>query len=201
LEEIERSIVDTRLAEVAAVEKIQKDAQAMLVGFVLPSTAGRLAGPDLPRVLTERLSRHVPLYMIPSRWHTLDALPLGPTGKISRPALLELAARAQDPCDQNDSSDRPLDAPPNDIVERCVWDVWSQVLSVQATRSEHNFFTAGGNSILAIQIASRIGEKLRIELTPAHVLMAVDLRTLTATVRSLLQAPAVGYAISQERPQ
>ena len=61
--------------------------------------------------------------------------------------------------------------------------IWREVLGINSARAADNFIELGGNSILAIQMASRISERLAVELEPADVLLAHSLAELTARVR------------------
>jgi acyl carrier protein len=61
--------------------------------------------------------------------------------------------------------------------------IWSEVLSVEPVDPAHNFFDLGGNSILAIQLASRIGERMAVPVEPADVMLAASLADLAARIR------------------
>ncbi|MGB3544142.1 MAG: condensation domain-containing protein, partial [Rubrivirga sp.] len=79
----------------------------------------------------------------------VDEWPLTPNGKTDRQALRQ---RAQD-AEVRDEG-QPYQ-PPADAAEQLLADVWQQVLGRQALSVEANFFQLGGDSIKAIQIASR----------------------------------------------
>ncbi|MFD8783559.1 non-ribosomal peptide synthetase [Kitasatospora sp. NPDC059599] len=198
LEEVERAAVATGLATAAVVEKTGEGAAAVLVGFVLP--AGDRHAPA--RTVTElqtALAGELPGYMLPTRWTVLDAIPLGPTGKADRDALLALdrpdtpaeasasdaasAPSASDAASVSDAPDpgdgpAPQDGDPATEVRR----LWREVLEVAEARDEDNFIEAGGNSILAIQLAGRVNEAVSADLGPADVLLATDLADLTEKV-------------------
>ncbi|MFJ8313847.1 MULTISPECIES: non-ribosomal peptide synthetase [unclassified Streptomyces] len=177
LEEIERAAVATGLTEAAVVEKTGEGPSAALVGFVLPADRGpehAFAAAELQSALAEVL----PDYMLPTRWTVLEQLPLGPTGKVDRAALLaELATR---PEAVGSASEEPSGADgPAGQVRR----LWCEVLQVPDARDGDNFIERGGNSILAIQLSSRISEAASVELGPADVLLAADLAELIDAVR------------------
>jgi hypothetical protein len=51
-------------------------------------------------------------------------------------------------------------------------------LGVAEVAAQDNFIDLGGNSILAIQLASRLRQRLRLDLGPADVLLAESLADL-----------------------
>ena len=97
LEEIERVAVATGLVNAAFVEKVGEGASAWLVGFTLPARSDDAADDgsrdELPGRLSARLAERLPGYMVPTRWIVLSELPLGPTGKADRAAMLASLAR------------------------------------------------------------------------------------------------------------
>ncbi|MFE0174033.1 non-ribosomal peptide synthetase [Streptomyces sp. NPDC059002] len=182
LEEIERAAVATGLVEAAVVEKTAEGAAASLVGFVLPATGDSLEPAERTGKLQAALAAVLPDYMLPARWSVLDRLPLGPTGKVDRAALLADDAGAGTP---RPSADAPADGalPDADPVPGDVLRLWCEVLDVPDARVDDNFIASGGNSILAIQLSSRISEATSAELGPADVLLAADLTELIDAVR------------------
>jgi len=110
--------------------------------------------------------------MVPSRWVVLDEVPLGPTGKADRAALL--AALGSPPGE-------PVGEPAGDVLERA----WQEVLGVSGTPADANFLDLGGNSILAMQVVSRVRSGLGIVLEPADVLLAESFGELATRVREL----------------
>ncbi|MCP4658779.1 MAG: amino acid adenylation domain-containing protein, partial [bacterium] len=118
-----------------------------------------------PAELREHLLRSLPDYMVPAAFVLLEALPLGPTGKVDRrglpapgPSALEAAERF---------------VAPRDPLEETVAGIWAEVLAVGEVRPEvgvhDNFFALGGHSLLATRVQSRLRRDLGIEL-PLRVL-------------------------------
>jgi amino acid adenylation domain-containing protein len=171
-EEIERALTATGLVDSAFVEKAGDGPAAYLVGFVLPARDADSS----PAAIAAALATRVPAYMIPSRWLVLDELPLGPTGKVDRARLLARVAA------QRDGAEPPAEADAPDPVAGEVARIWRDVLGVRAVRPDDNFLDLGGNSILAIQVASRLRARLLVEVEPADVLLAETLADLTLRV-------------------
>ncbi|MFI9005883.1 amino acid adenylation domain-containing protein [Actinosynnema sp. NPDC053489] len=167
LEEVERAVLATGLVDAAFVEKVGDGPAAALVAFVLPGPADRAAD---PAVLRTRLTPVLPSYMVPSRWVVLDSVPLGLTGKADRTRLLSLL----DEHDSPEAADGTADA---------VSAIWRDVLGVASVSGSDNFLERGGNSILAVQVAARVHDRLDVPLEPGDVLLADSLTDLVAHVR------------------
>ncbi len=86
------------------------------------------------------------------RFHPIEKMPLTATGEIDRQQLRlhgdAAAARV---------------APRND-VERQMAKIWEEVLRVPAPGVNDNFFSLGGNSLLATQVISRLRDAFKVEL-------------------------------------
>ena len=94
------------------------------------------------------LSEHLPEYMVPSILMHLNKLPLTINGKLDRKALPEY--------DFQLNEDHV--APRNDL-EESLCKIWSDVLGVSEIGVKDDFFRVGGDSILSIQLVSRLRRK------------------------------------------
>ncbi|MCP4154282.1 MAG: non-ribosomal peptide synthetase, partial [bacterium] len=111
--------------------------------------------------LREHTGKHLPEYMVPSYFVKLEKIPISPNGKIDRKALPQ--PRTED----TGSDETRYRDPQNDLQEHMA-QVWKEVLGRRRIGIDDNFITIGGDSIQAIQIASklnRVGYKLEI----AHI--------------------------------
>ncbi|UNO41481.1 non-ribosomal peptide synthetase [Streptomyces sp. MST-110588] len=125
-----------------------------LVGYAAP----RPEGPALEAaVLKEHMARGLPDYMVPSFLMVLDELPLTINGKVDRRAL-----PAPDPALLVSAAERI--APRNELEETLAG-IWMQVLRLDAIGVHDNFFELGGNSILSIQVISRVRKAFGIEVS------------------------------------
>ncbi|MEI6411056.1 MAG: amino acid adenylation domain-containing protein, partial [Bacteroidota bacterium] len=106
------------------------------------------AQPDTAE-LRNFLALRLPDYMIPAYFVELDTLPLTSSGKVDRKALPVPA--------QGTLSFGTLYVAPRNERERLLADIWEQVLRRSGIGVNDNFFHAGGDSIKAIQISSRMG--------------------------------------------
>ncbi|WP_280504313.1 non-ribosomal peptide synthetase, partial [Nocardia farcinica] len=119
-----------------------------LVGYIVPATAGQQID---TRALQSALAAEIPSYMIPSVFVQLDELPLNVNGKLDRKALPE------------PTFEKAVFRAPTTPIEQIVATVYAEVLGLdQSARIglDDDFFAWGGNSLLATQVASRLGAAL-----------------------------------------
>jgi acyl-coenzyme A synthetase/AMP-(fatty) acid ligase/acyl carrier protein len=107
--------------------------------------------------LRRELERTLPDYMIPSTFVFLDALPRSKVGKVDRQALPapgrsrpNLAAAYVAPCSP---------------IEETLAGIWAELLELECVGVHDDFFELGGDSILVMQVLSRMREKLEVELS------------------------------------
>jgi amino acid adenylation domain-containing protein/non-ribosomal peptide synthase protein (TIGR01720 family) len=96
--------------------------------------------------LRAALARRLPDYLVPGRIVVLAALPLTPGGKLDRAALPAPA-------------DLPVEAAPARPLtetEAVVARIWAEALGLTTIHPDQNFFEAGGDSILSLQIVARL---------------------------------------------
>jgi amino acid adenylation domain-containing protein len=93
------------------------------------------------------VSRHLPSYMVPSAFVTLDALPLTPNAKIDRKAL---------PAPQPSDFLRSDYVAPQTATEELLAGIWSEVLGLERVGTHDNFFELGGHSLLVVSVVERM---------------------------------------------
>ncbi|KRB78918.1 non-ribosomal peptide synthetase [Noviherbaspirillum sp. Root189] len=130
--------------------------------------------------LRSALLTTVPDYMVPAAWVKLESLPLTPNGKLDRKAL---------PAPDGDDRARRAYAAPAGKVESVLAAIWAEVLGVERVGRNDNFFDLGGNSLLAVKMASRMRE------AELHV----DVRTLFVEPDLAALAKAVGSESGRPR--
>ncbi|MGK8511822.1 amino acid adenylation domain-containing protein [Nocardia asiatica] len=150
----------------AALLALPQVAQAVVIAKSDPRTGDRLvaylvaadadAGVDVVQVKAE-LTAGLPSYMVPSAFVVLDALPLNVNGKLDRKALPEPEFEVQ------------AFRAPSTPIEEIVASVFAEVLGVERVGADDDFFALGGNSLLATQVAARIGAALDARV-PVRVL-------------------------------
>ncbi len=105
--------------------------------------------------LRQLLQQQLPSYMMPDRFVILNSLPLTPNGKIDRRALPVPP--------QNPQQFATGFVAPRTPVEEVVAGIWMKLLG-QEVSIHDNFLEVGGNSILAMQVISRLRDIFKMEL-------------------------------------
>jgi amino acid adenylation domain-containing protein/non-ribosomal peptide synthase protein (TIGR01720 family) len=108
-----------------------------------------LVGEAETETLRQALAQRLPEYMIPSAFVKLEAMPLTPNGKLDRRAL---------PAPDYAEHQATFVAPRNE-VEATLSQVFAEVLRVSQVGIHDNFFRMGGDSILSIQLVSRVAQQ------------------------------------------
>ncbi|MEU4558333.1 amino acid adenylation domain-containing protein [Actinoplanes sp. NPDC023936] len=110
--------------------------------------------PD-PAALRDHLAAEVPSYMVPGVIQVMDELPLSANGKVDRKTLLSrLAGLTPAPADGT------AGVPPRTTDESRLLAVWRELLGPEVRGVTDDFFTLGGNSLLAVRLFHRIKEEL-----------------------------------------
>jgi aryl carrier-like protein len=150
----------------AAVVGREIEGATELVAYVAGRTA--LDAGKLRQALASRL----PAPMIPAHWMLLDALPLNANGKVDLLALPAPAAPPRQPA--------PPYQAPRDEIERRLAAAWEEVLGRRPVGAEDDFFALGGDSLKAIQVASRIRRELGAAAGLTEIFRAPTVRSLAA---------------------
>ncbi|WP_053067905.1 non-ribosomal peptide synthetase, partial [Xenorhabdus khoisanae] len=95
--------------------------------------------------LVTHLSSRLPDYMLPASFTFLDAIPLTLNGKVDRRALPDPIQITTDHY-----------AAPRNALENQLCTLWQNILGVDQVGIHDNFFRIGGDSIISIQLASRL---------------------------------------------
>lgn len=82
-------------------------------------------------------------------------------------------------------------------TERRVARVWNELLGVSSISRSDNFFDLGGNSLLAIQLASQLRKMFDIDLGIASLFESADLASLAAAVDRALDDLRAGEEIAR----
>ncbi|MEV6274031.1 non-ribosomal peptide synthase/polyketide synthase [Nocardia sp. NPDC051832] len=143
----------------AALLALPEIAQTAVLAVADPRTGDRLVAYlvgtniDVAQV-SSALSAALPSYMVPSAFVVLDALPLNVNGKLDRKAL------------PAPTFQKAVFRAPITPIEQIVAATFAEVLQVDGG-DEHlriglddEFFALGGNSLLATQVAARLGAAL-----------------------------------------
>jgi natural product biosynthesis luciferase-like monooxygenase protein/amino acid adenylation domain-containing protein len=144
-----------------------------------------------PTVIRTYLLACLPDYMIPAYFISLAQLPLTSNGKVDRNALPA-------PDEASLVRSRAYEAARNDTEERLV-KIWEEVLGRTGTGIHDNFFEAGGHSLKAIQLVSRIRKVFESAIVLKDIFSYPDIASQAAYLQ---QAAAYTFEdIPQIAPQ
>lgn len=115
-----------------------------LVAYLSASAASGRDTERLRQYLTEKL----PVYMVPTAFVMLDALPMTVSGKIDTKAL-----PLPEPAGADDKHSAPRTA-----IEEALVAIWSRILRLDHIGIHDNFFELGGDSIISIQMISQANQ-------------------------------------------
>ncbi|WP_157533777.1 condensation domain-containing protein, partial [Nocardia otitidiscaviarum] len=139
--------------------------------------------------LKQALSAALPSYMVPSAFVVLDELPLNVNGKLDRKALPE---------PEFESTAFRAPATP---IEEIVAGVFAEVLGADRVGADDDFFALGGNSLLATQVAARIGAALDARVPVRVLFEASSVAGLAARVEQHAGAGDRRALTAQPRPE
>ena len=131
--------------------------------------------------LVTTLRQRLPEHFVPVLARKLDALPRLPNGKLDRSALPDPAAYGE----RSHETARPRTG-----QEEMLAGIWQGLLGCEDIRPNDNFFSLGGDSILAIQLVSQARQK-GLRMTPRDVF-------LYPTLASLAEATGAESAVTAE---
>ncbi|MGC9441180.1 amino acid adenylation domain-containing protein [Streptomyces sp. WG5] len=139
-----------------------------LVAYVVPVPGADTAG------LREQMAWRLPDYMVPAAFVALPELPLNTNGKVDRTAL-----------PAPDFGPSGGSRGPRNPREELVCRLWAELLKLDRVGIDDNFFELGGDSIISLQLTSRIRSVLGADLSNRALFQA-------PTVASLLELMGAG---------
>lgn len=105
--------------------------------------------------LRDYLQEKLPEYMVPTAFVALPSLPLTPNGKVDRKAL---------PTPDLAMQQTKAYVAPRTETEHLLAELWAELLGLEQVGVHDDFFTLGGDSLIATQLKSRIQEVTHYDL-------------------------------------
>ncbi len=158
-------------AAVAASEPTASGDRELVAGYLLRPTAFSLSATDIRGWLRGQL----PDYFVPARLVALERLPVTPSGKLDRRALVAACQT-----EWARETELPPGACPVTPAENTIAHAWRQVLGRGSVGVEDNFFDAGGNSISALRLHALICETLGVDFPVTVFFQRPTIRALAA---------------------
>ncbi|MBY4128506.1 amino acid adenylation domain-containing protein [Rhodococcus fascians] len=156
-----------------------------LVAYMVLNEDSRV---DLDR-LGAALGRTLPSYMVPAAFVVLDQFPVTSAGKLNRSALPEPVFAGKDFRE------------PASHIEHVVARVFSEVLGTDRVGRDDDFFELGGNSLIATQVASRVGAALNATVPVRIVFDATTVESFAAALADLIGTGARPTLVAADRPE
>ncbi|MCC7416299.1 MAG: amino acid adenylation domain-containing protein [Acidobacteria bacterium] len=134
----------------AAVRELGRGGRQLVAYVVL-----RGDRPPKSAQLRAHLARQLPEYMVPAVIDVIERLPMTPSGKLDRAALPAVAG--------GEAVEDAYVAPSNEFELRLAA-IWADSLGIERVGTHDNFFAAGGHSLLAAKVMSRVWREFGVEL-------------------------------------
>ena len=180
--------------EEAAVVPVSLGGSTRIMAFVQASNPEQVDG----KGLREFVGQTLPEYMVPRRIEVLPALPQTPAGKVDRQALKAMSTELTK---QASAAHVPA-VPVDDRLHEKLLSIWSEMLEHPISDPRANFFTVGGDSLLAVRLFVEIERELQVQCNPqkffndptvealAKIIRADDKTDFKAPLVPLVQEPA-----------
>ncbi len=157
--------------------------QKQLIAYFTSSQEHNSLVDDVRAYLQQRL----PAYMLPTAFVLLEQLPLTPNGKIDRQALPDPA--------QFQAGASSIE--PRDALEETLAEIWSNILGCKQADIHAPFFENGGNSLLAMQMASYLFKLFHIKVPLQRFFQKLTIAELAQVLRELEPRPGQVQKIAQ----
>ncbi len=149
--------------------RITEEQQLQIAPTKIGAT-GESVGARLQRYAAE----HLPAYMVPHAFVTLEELPLSPNGKLDRNALPD---PLQIPWHGAGGTDKML---PQNELEQALAAIVCDVLAIEEPDTHTSFFELGGSSIDLIHIQTRISRMIGREIPVVELFRRQTISALAA---------------------
>ncbi|MGK8557862.1 non-ribosomal peptide synthase/polyketide synthase [Nocardia gipuzkoensis] len=131
-----------RVAAAVTVSRRGPGGQPVLAAYIVPEPGTVVE----PSAVLDHVAAVLPAHMVPSTATVLDRMPITSTGKVDRKALPEPVFQPA----EDDAVAAETD------LERTIAAAFADVLGIASVGVTTSFFALGGDSILSIQLASRL---------------------------------------------
>jgi len=123
--------------------------------------------------LRDFVAARIAAHKVPRQVLTVEEIPKGPTGKMQRISLGERLGHLL----------KAEFVAPESRVERVLAGMWADLLKLERVGVRDNFFTAGGSSLLAVEMIARVQEACGVELELDSVFRQPTVADLAAIIQ------------------
>jgi len=143
------------VSDCVVMQRLNRPGELKLVAYVVFAPGESVTVSDLRRFLKSRLSER----LVPSTFVELDSLPRIRGESVDLNALPDPFGAADDYVG------------PRTDTEVLIAEIWKDVLGIGRVSVYENFFDAGGHSLLAVRVVTRIDKKLGVRLNQAIMVL------------------------------
>jgi amino acid adenylation domain-containing protein len=178
---IELGEIEARLCEVSEIREavvlaLGAGADTRLVAYYAAGDALEV------ETLRAHLMENLPDYMVPAAFVHLDTIPLTNNGKVDRKAL---------PAPEGEAfAARAYEAPVGE-TEEALAAIWAEVLGVERVGRHDHFFHLGGHSLRAVQVISRMRQRLGLEAGLGELFQRPVLAEFARGLQAAAALPAI----------
>jgi amino acid adenylation domain-containing protein len=162
------------LADAAVVPRYRAPGDLQLVAYTVAQAGDAPTAAEMRQFLRERL----PEFMIPATFMAIESMPMTTSGKMDRRALPEP--------DWSGATAQGEFVAPSTPLEEQLASIWSEVLSIERVGAQDDFFNLGGNSLLALRLASRVRQVFNVELPLMTLFTSPTVAALAEQIVALL---------------
>uniref|UniRef100_UPI00047D5D9F non-ribosomal peptide synthetase n=1 Tax=Clostridium akagii TaxID=91623 RepID=UPI00047D5D9F len=167
--EIERNLLDQKeIIEAVVTSRNDKNNNKYICAYVTTNSE------ITTKKLKEKLSKKLPIYMIPNYIIQLDKMPITQNGKVDQKVLASI--------DITQELETKYEAPRNKTEEILV-KVWEDVLCIDHIGIDHNYYELGGDSIKSILIVSKL-QKYGMSLEIKDIMQYPEIKQLSNHVKN-----------------
>lgn len=131
--------------------------------------------------LRKYMKNHLPDYMIPAHFVSIEKIPLSANGKLDKNSLPSLKTMKL-----SSSQDHQ---PPETEIEKQLAIIWENILDIKNIGLNDSFFDVGGHSLKVTKLIAQIHSEMGIELPLATIFKSTSLKSLAD---SILEAASFG---------
>lgn len=158
--------------------------ERQLVLCIEAAAGSESAQPFFDATLKAHLLQNLPDYMVPTSVVLVDGIPRTPNGKVDRAALFPMK-----------QATLVQKVAPRNALEQTLCTMVGEVLRIESVGIEDNFFDLGGQSLLAMQLISRVREVYEVDLGLQELFVSPTVAALSELIdielrtRRVLSAP------------
>ncbi|HVV69473.1 MAG TPA: amino acid adenylation domain-containing protein [Patescibacteria group bacterium] len=176
LQEIESQLIQCPLIKEAVITiKENPFSDKQLIAFIIPKE--KHPGESFIEDIRHYLRDHLPTYMIPSLFHVLENIPLTPSGKVDRQSLLKTEKIL------TFSSNKLVE--PETKTEKTLVNILQNFFNTPIGVN-HSIISIGGNSLLAMQIVSKLHDVFSVEIPPYSLLSDPSIAMIAQRIDNLI---------------